>query len=545
VQGLATDIAYAYDGARMRQETFSATGQSLGFAYLDSGQRQFFQTPERRWESHYDSSGQLTRVTNADYLDMPLATLYYDSVGRLTRRDSHTGAAAAVYLSASYDYDATGRLTRIHNQGYDSGGTPQDEAAIAYMFDDAGGVTKVLLDDSPSQYIAYQYDLGDRLTREQRSGTSFDYTDQYWYDAAGNRTRHAYTQGGSTETTSYYYDSNYRLTRTNKDGTDTVYGWDAAGNLTSKAETGGDAWEYLWDARDKMTKVRKQPSGGSMADVAAYSYDALGRRFQKTANGAARTYCQDGLTPIYESTASATKAHRSIPGAIGNVVTTADYASGYSFYAYDRLGNVLAAFGADGRIAKSPVMDAFGNVLSGDRADFGITTKQFDEDAELYYFNARRYESNLGIFISEAPLPIYIEHSFVFCRMNPVNNIDPLGMINSMSDCKLALASAELAWLFVLASCFAALGTGGGAGPACYIAWEGFVAANAAAAAICANTIPIQTCPLPMPCAGFTRGAGREDCCQEYCWEVHSKSGNELSGYVPCVKACVNGWNKL
>ena len=56
MQGLATDIAYAYDGARMRQETFSATGQSLGFAYLDSGQRQFFQTPERRWESHYDSS---------------------------------------------------------------------------------------------------------------------------------------------------------------------------------------------------------------------------------------------------------------------------------------------------------------------------------------------------------------------------------------------------------------------------------------------------------------------------------------------------------
>jgi hypothetical protein len=44
----------------------------------------------------------------------------------------------------------------------------------------------------------------------------------------------------------------------------------------------GEAWQYLWDARDKMTRVRKQPNGGAMADVASYTYDALGRRFQQS-----------------------------------------------------------------------------------------------------------------------------------------------------------------------------------------------------------------------------------------------------------------------
>ncbi len=178
-----------------------------------------------------------------------------------------------------------------------------------------------------------------------------------------------------------------------------------------------------------------ETASGSMADVASYSYDALGRRFQKTAGGAARTYLQDGLTPVYESTASATKAHRSIPGAIGNVVTTADYASGYSFYAYDRLGNVLAAFGADGQIAQSPVMDAFGNVLSGDRADFGLTTKQFDEDAELYYFCERYYLETISIFTSSAPYMRSVEEPYQYCFSNPLAYVDTTGEY-SMEGCE-------------------------------------------------------------------------------------------------------------
>ena len=72
---------------------------------------------------------------------------------------------------------------------------------------------------------------------------------------------------------------------------------EGAGNLTKKLTAGGAAWEYLWDARDKMTKVRKQPCGGAMADVAAYTYDAMGRRFQKTAAGTTTTCYQDGLPP--------------------------------------------------------------------------------------------------------------------------------------------------------------------------------------------------------------------------------------------------------
>ncbi|MCX7013172.1 MAG: hypothetical protein NTW86_11550 [Candidatus Sumerlaeota bacterium] len=115
--------------------------------------------------------------------------------------------------------------------------------------------------------------------------------------------------------------------------------------LTHKAAAGGDTWEYLWDARDKMTKVRKQPNGQQMADVATYSYDPQGRRYEKRTLGGMKLqrYYQDGLTPVVETVnvPSATIAHRSVPGALGNVIQTCNASTGAeTFYAYDRLGNV-------------------------------------------------------------------------------------------------------------------------------------------------------------------------------------------------------------
>ncbi|MCX7011573.1 MAG: hypothetical protein NTW86_03230 [Candidatus Sumerlaeota bacterium] len=50
-------------------------------------------------------------------------------------------------------------------------------------------------------------------------------------------------------------------------GTMPTYAYSGS-RLTRKAATGGDTWECYWDARDKMTKVRKQPNGQQMADVA-------------------------------------------------------------------------------------------------------------------------------------------------------------------------------------------------------------------------------------------------------------------------------------
>jgi len=43
-------------------------------------------------------------------------------------------------------------------------------------------------------------------------------------------------------------------------------------------------------------------------------------------------------------------------------------------------------------------------VDSSDFDGFVFTGKQWDEDAQLYYFNARRYDPETGRFITEDPL---------------------------------------------------------------------------------------------------------------------------------------------
>ncbi|MCX7013824.1 MAG: hypothetical protein NTW86_14945 [Candidatus Sumerlaeota bacterium] len=267
--GPGTTLSYTYSGIAPTSEYYDS-GVGFQFANNGAGLRLASETPagEEFW-NYYDSLGRLTLVWYGEGGGTNLATFQYDAAtNRLMTRVSYDPASGAKHVEASYSYDGAGRLTRVGSQGYDSDGDAQDSCAISYTFNAAGNVTKAILDDNANSYLAYQYDALDRLTREERAGTAFDYLNEYWYDAGGNRTKLAYTHGGSTATTTYLYDDNYRLTKSTKDGTDTTYQWDAAGNLTHKATTGGEAWEYLWDARDKMTKVRKQPNGQQMADVA-------------------------------------------------------------------------------------------------------------------------------------------------------------------------------------------------------------------------------------------------------------------------------------
>ncbi|MBT3281351.1 MAG: RHS repeat-associated core domain-containing protein [Cryomorphaceae bacterium] len=65
----------------------------------------------------------------------------------------------------------------------------------------------------------------------------------------------------------------------------------------------------------------------------------------------------------------------------------------------------------------------FGQLLKeGER--FSFTGKELDSD--LYYFNARYYDSNLGRFTSVDPVPS--EPAYQYVGNNPVNMVDPSGM---------------------------------------------------------------------------------------------------------------------
>ena len=115
--------------------------------------------------------------------------------------------------------------------------------------------------------------------------------------------------------------------------------------------------------------------------------------------------------------------------------------SGKKFYYHnDHLGSALAVTDEKGNKVVERDFTPFGERINTDVYDdeprdvdedeSGFTGKDWDMDAELYYYNARWYDPAVGRFISEdsvndpANLNVY-----VYCANNPVINIDPTGHI--------------------------------------------------------------------------------------------------------------------
>ncbi|MEQ8822186.1 MAG: hypothetical protein RLY93_18275 [Sumerlaeia bacterium] len=63
----------------------------------------------------------------------------------------------------------------------------------------------------------------------------------------------------------------------------------------------------------------------------------------------------------------------------------------------------------------------------------GSFTKEFDGDVGLVYMYQRWYNGKIGVFLSEAPYPAYIEDAYSFAEHEPILRADPTG--NLWSPC--------------------------------------------------------------------------------------------------------------
>jgi RHS repeat-associated protein len=104
---------------------------------------------------------------------------------------------------------------------------------------------------------------------------------------------------------------------------------------------------------------------------------------------------------------------------------------------YDRLGSVANQLDGQGNPVVTLWQDAYGNrvgnMSTGEWASTmsgrGLTTKEFDTDANLYYFWQRWYDPEVGRFVSKAPFASPIEHPYSISHNNPIFFNDPSGMI--------------------------------------------------------------------------------------------------------------------
>jgi RHS repeat-associated protein len=152
--------------------------------------------------------------------------------------------------------------------------------------------------------------------------------------------------------------------------------------------------------------------------------------------GAWTWYSYDGLKVVAEGTSSTSKMYyTTAPGDPGGIICR-DASAGTNplYYHYDRLGNVMAVSDSNGALCAPYTMDAFGNVLQvgtstgysatqSDPQPYHLTTKEWDPDSGLFYFNARWYDRGTGRFVSQdvtGPTP----NAYVYCRSVPTEYID-------------------------------------------------------------------------------------------------------------------------
>ena len=229
-------------------------------------------------------------------------------------------------------------------------------------------------------------------------------------------------------------------------GENVAVSYDLDGNM---AQDG--VWTYSYDAAGRLATVE---SNGIA--VAAFAYDARGRRVKKEAFDGTHLYFYDGWLLIYEHIVRPDNTTNEIDYVWGKDISgTRGGAAGIGgllylavsdsstpnsptrqLYVpfYDNNGNITRYLDSSGNTVAQYTYDAFGNTISqsGPFADFfrhRFSTKYFDAESGLYYYGYRYYNPALMRWLNRDPIE---EESglnlYAMCGNNPISMADYMGL---------------------------------------------------------------------------------------------------------------------
>jgi RHS repeat-associated protein len=274
-------------------------------------------------------------------------------------------------------------------------------------------------------------------------------TEEFQYDAAGNRTYQRVTLIQAKSYTSSYYTNSDRLKTDGK----YAFVYDEAGNMVKKGNTysissdivtftktsgdGVEYWQYTYDLLNRLIEVTKN---GTV--VSNYKYSPDGLREVKRGSSGTIHYVFEGTEPIFEKRISSGKI-KSYVYASGKHLARVDGVIGDStakvyYYHTDQVGSVKAVTDQSGKVVYNADYLPFGSQFTKD-GDFdethGFTGKELDSDTGLYYNNARWYDSEIGRFISEDPMgDPNNPNLYSYCANNPLTGIDPTGLYDDSGE---------------------------------------------------------------------------------------------------------------
>jgi RHS repeat-associated protein len=338
----------------------------------------------------YDVLNRLTQITDGANANVGYA---YDATDKLTSRTLPNGVTTA------YQHDGLDRLTRLTD--VTSAATVAD---AQYQYNTLNQITQIL---EPTQTRNFSYDTADRLTAVQNPAQTIE---SYTYDAVGNRT-------ASHQSSTYSYQPFNKVVAIGSNS----YSYDANGNLTQKIDSSG-TWAYSWDYENRLKQVTRPDS-----TTVSYTYDALGRRIQRSKSaGGSTNFIYDGSDVIRDINSDGSTVEYLNGSGIDNKLRQTSSA-GTVYFTQDHLGSTRALTDGSGNVVESINYDSFGNGASS-LTRYGYTGREWDADSNLYYYRNRWYDPQAGRFISEDPIGLEGGiNLYAYVDNDPVRFSDPLG----------------------------------------------------------------------------------------------------------------------
>jgi RHS repeat-associated protein len=412
IDGVSYTTSYLYDGA----------GNITDITY-----------PDGRIVSYVrDAAGQLTQVnTSVDSVTTAIiSNAAYEPFGPVTSMTYANG------VSMDYAYDQAYRVTGITMNGL---------LDKSYGLDPVGNILGITDLVDPAMNQSFTYDALNRLETDQGNYAG----DAFTYDANGNRT------SDSSGTYDYLSLSNRLIAIA---GESVVL--DAAGNTTSLRGMDlayNDSGRLQSVSAAVTTKYRGKPKT-TITKVGVYTYNALGHRVKKIANGRSTIYHYDlGGNLILETTDGGVAetsylwlGNRPV-AQIGLVtkttttgrgkkkVTTTTTEERLTFLHNDHLATVRTGTDDTGKIVWRWDGDGFGGVAAdgdpdGDGSDVTVNLRfpgqYFDAETGFHYNYYRTYDPGIGRYVQSDPIGLAGgPNTYAYVGANPTNRIDPYGLV--------------------------------------------------------------------------------------------------------------------